>query len=86
MSKKTSKKAKRQQGTSASKAMLYRCPPIVWVVEMLVGFKGTKGAWREGWAPTTCANFEFVLAKEEKRILGIKNPDDKFRLKKYAAV
>lgn len=60
--------------------------PVVWIVEMWVGFKGTRGPWREGWAPTIGANIDFGIAQISLSAWRRKNPDDKFRLKKYRAV
>ena len=83
---KTKKATKRRKGQPASTAMLYRCPPIVWIVEMWVGYKGARGPWREGWAPTVGASIDSGIARLILREWKNKNPDDKFRLKKYRAV
>ena len=65
--------------------MLYRVTPVVWVVEMWVGYKGVKGPWREGWAPTTGAAIDFCIAQLTLSAWKRKNPDDRFRIKEYRA-
>lgn len=85
MSKKTSKKAKRRRGTSASKKLLYPFSPELWVVEMW-SEQHRGGYVREGWAPTTDANIERNIALISLREWNVKNPNDRFRVTKYRRV
>ncbi|HEY4759733.1 MAG TPA: hypothetical protein VIH42_04060 [Thermoguttaceae bacterium] len=82
---KPKKATKRRRGQSASKAVLYRELPRVFIVELYADVRGEKG-WYTGWGPTVGIALDWPSAKARKKEWSNRNPQDKFRIKRYEAV